>query len=284
MPILTQLNLYPIKSCAGISLRKATATAVGLMSEGIRDREWMVVDSEGNFLTQREYPAMARIIPRLKTDSLELQAPGMARLEIPLSLPDPDHAPVLNVKVWDDTLIAYDCDDPTAVWFSKAIGSPCRLARFHPHAKRVANRKWTGGAEVQTLFADGFPMLIISEASLEDLNQKLLAEARAPLPMNRFRPNLVISGVDAFEEDYAALIQLGDAQLQPVKPCPRCPIPSIDQATGVIGPDPLDILQRYRANPTIEGGIAFGMNAILLGSEDKMLEVGQEARIELAFS
>ncbi len=283
MPVLTELNLYPIKSCAGISLRKATVTAIGLMSGGIHDREWMVVDSDGNFLTQREHPAMARITPHLKTDTLLLHAPDMAPLEIPLNLPDSDDAPTLNVKVWEDTLKAYDCDETTATWFSKAIGVRCRLVRFHPHAKRVANSKWTGGSDVQTLFADGFPMLIISEASLDDLNQKLIAQVRMPLPMNRFRPNLVIAGIDAFEEDYAASIQIGDARLQPVKPCPRCPIPSVDQTTGIAGPDPLDILQHYRANPKVDGAITFGMNVILLEGEDNVLEVGQEAAIELAF-
>lgn len=283
MPTLTELNLYPIKSCAGISLRKATVTAIGLTSEHIYDREWMVVDGDGNFLTQRDHPAMARISPRLKTGKLLLQAPGMVSLEIPLKMPDPDDAPTLNVTVWDDTLKAYDCDEATATWFSTAIGVPCRLVRFHPHAKRVANREWTGGSEVQTLFADGFPMLIISEASLDDLNQKLVAQARSPLPMNRFRPNLVIAGVGAFEEDYAASIQIGDARLKPVKPCARCPIPSVDQATGIVGPDPLDILQSYRANPKVDGGIAFGMNVILLEGENNVLEVGQDVGVEFAF-
>jgi uncharacterized protein YcbX len=283
MPILTELNLYPIKSCAGISLRKATVTAIGLMSEHIHDREWMVVDSDGNFLTQREHPSMARIIPRLKNDALELQASGMARLEIPLSLPNPHNAPTLKVSVWDDTLQAYDCGEATATWFSQAIGSPCRLVRFHPYATRLANRKWTGVHRVQTLFADGFPMLIISEASLEDLNRKLVAQGRSPLPMNRFRPNFVIAGTAAFEEDLATSIQIGDTRLQPVKPCPRCPIPAIDQATGISGPDPLDILQSYRANPIVDGGITFGMNMILLEGGNTVLEVGQEVVVDLTF-
>ena len=101
--------------------------------------------------------------------------------------------------------------------------------------------------------------------------------------MNRFRPNLAIAGVEAFEEDYAAAIQIGGARLQAVKPCPRCTIPAVDQATGISGPDPLDILQRYRANPKLDGGIAFGMNVILLEGQNHLLEIGQQVEIELAF-
>jgi uncharacterized protein YcbX len=283
MPILTELNHYPIKSCAGISLREATLTAAGLMSENIYDREWMVVDADGEFLTQRECPKLALITPRIKADTLELRAPGMLRLEIPLDLPDPDDAPTLDVHIWDHTVKAYDCDDVTAAWFSNAIGVPCRLVRFHPHAKRYSNTKWTDGAEIPNMFSDGYPVLVVSEASLDDLNGKLTAQGRPALPMNRFRPNIVIAGVDAFEEDYAATISIGVAVLKPVKPCPRCAIPSVDQATGIVGADPLDILQTYRANPKVDGGITFGMNAILLEGENQIIRVGDKVSVELAF-
>jgi uncharacterized protein YcbX len=285
MPVLAELNLYPIKSCAGIALREATVTAAGLMSEQIYDREWMVVDHTGVSLTQREYPLLATVTPRIKTDTLELRAPGMMRLEIPLGLPDPDGARLLNVRVWYDGawLLAYDCDDITATWFSKLLGIPCRLVRFHPDAKRLADKHWTEGAESPILFSDGYPILVISQASLADLNEKLVAQQRAALPMNRFRPNIVIDGIGAFEEDYAALIKIGDAVLKPVKPCPRCVIPSIDQATGQIGPNPLDILQAYRANARLNGAITFGTNAMLLTGEGQLLRVGQEAEVALAF-
>jgi hypothetical protein len=283
MPTLAELNIYPVKSCAGIALREATVTPAGLMSEHIYDREWMVVDAQGNFLTQRDYPQMATIVPRIKSETLELRAPGMLTLDIPLDLPDPDDAPTVNVKVWDDTAKAYDCDDITATWFSKVLGMPCRLVRFHPHAKRIANTKWTDGLEAPTFFSDGYPILVISDASLADLNEKLQAQGRAPLPMNRFRPNVVVSGIGAFEEDYARTIRIGDAVLKPVKPCPRCPIPSIDQSTGIVGPSPLDILQTYRADPKVGGGLAFGMNAILLQGENQVLRVGQDLVVDLDF-
>jgi uncharacterized protein YcbX len=283
MILLTELNLYPVKSCAGLAVREAMVTQAGLMTQHIYDREWMVVDAQGRFLTQREFPRMALIVPRLKADTLELRAPGMLRLEVPLDLPHPDEARVIEVQVWNDTVPAYDCDETTAAWFSNFLGTPCRLVRFHAETKRAANRKWTGGVEVPMLFADGYPMLVISEASLADLNTKLARQGRPALPMNRFRPNIVIGGVEAFEEDYAASLTMGAAVLKPVKPCPRCPIPSVDQATGEIGPDPLDILRTYRANPKVDGGITFGMNAILLEGEGQVLRVGQEVQVSIQF-
>lgn len=283
MPILTELNLYPIKSCAGISLREATLTSAGLMSEHIYDREWMVVDEKGEFLTQRTHPKLALVTPRIKTDTLELRAPGMLRLEIPLGLPDPEDAKTMNVRVWEDTVQAYDCDETTAAWFSNLLGLPCRLVRFHAEAKRVASGKWTGDVEAPTLFADAFPILVISESSLADLNDKLKAQGRDALPMNRFRPNIVINGIEAFEEDFAEAFRIGEAKIKPVKPCSRCNMPSVDQSTGVPGPDPLDIMQSYRANPKLDGALTFGMNAILLEGEGQVLRVGQDIGVDLAF-
>lgn len=283
MPILTELNLYPIKSCAGIALREATLTSAGLMSEHIYDREWMVVDEKGEFLTQRTHPKLALVTPRIKADTLELRAPGMLRLEIPLGLPDPEDARTMNVRVWEDTVQAYDCDETTAAWFSNFLGTPCRLVRFHAEARRLASEKWTGGVEAPTLFADAFPMLVISEESLADLNDKLKAQGRDALPMNRFRPNIVVNGIAAYEEDFAESIRIGTAVLKPVKPCSRCNVPSVDQSTGVPGPDPLDIMQAYRANPKLDGALTFGMNAIVLEGEGQVLRVGQDVNIDLAF-
>jgi uncharacterized protein YcbX len=285
MPTLTELHIYPIKSCRGIALQEATVTTAGLMSGPVHDREWMVVNAQGESLTQREYPVMATIVPRITADALEVQAPGMPHLAVPLALPNPEHAPTLSVRVWNDEapLKAYDCDDATAAWFSRALGIACRLVRFHPHAYRGINNRWTDGIDAATLFSDGYPMLVISEASLADLNEKLLAQESAALPMNRFRPNLVIGGIEAFDEDYAAAIKIGHATLRAVKPCPRCAIPSINQASGIVGPSPLDVLQTYRTNPKVNGGVTFGMNAILLNGEDVLLRTGADVEIELAF-
>ncbi|MET3133515.1 uncharacterized protein YcbX [Oxalobacteraceae bacterium GrIS 1.11] len=283
MAILSEITLYPIKSCAGIAVPHATLTRSGLMTEHIYDREWMVVDGAGQFLSQREHPRMALITPRIKADTLELRAPGMLRLEIALGLPDPALAPTLTVQVWDDCVKAYDCDDVTATWFSKALGVACRLVRFHPDARRLASRKWTGEVEAPTLFCDGYPVLVVGAASLEDLNHKLLAAGRAALPMNRFRPNLVLAGIDAFEEEYAACFQFGATTVVPVKPCSRCPIPSVDQASGVRGPDPLDILGTYRRKAALDDAICFGMNGIVTEGGDTRVYVGQEVAVELAF-
>ena len=283
MAILSEITLYPIKSCAGMALRSATVTRAGLMTEQIYDREWMVVDENGQAMTQREHPRMALIVPKLKADTLELRAPGMLRLEIELGLPDPELAPTLQVQVWDDTVLAYDCDATTAAWFSSFLGVPCRLARFHANAHRAVSTKWTGGVEATTLFSDGYPILVAGAASLDDVNRKLAAAGRAALPMNRFRPNIVIAGVEAFEEDYAESLRIGDVLLKPVKPCPRCPMPSVDQATGEFGPDPLDVMQGYRAKEEVEGAICFGMNAIVIEGDGQRLQVGQEIEVTLAF-
>lgn len=283
MAILSELIIYPIKSCAGISVREATLTSAGLSVDAVYDREWMVIDEAGMCVTQREHPRMALISPRLKNETLELRAPGMLRLEIPLGLPGPDDERTRQVTVWDDTVLAYDCDDVTATWFTKAVGVPCRLVRFHAGATRFASAKWTGGVAAPTLFSDGYPVLLAGSASLADLNQKLVAAGREPLPMNRFRPNMVIDGIEAFEEDYADTFALGEARLKPVKPCPRCPMPSVDQATGVPGPDPLDILRTYRTKPAMDDAICFGMNSIVTEGDGQRVYVGQPVTMTLAF-
>ena len=283
MPYLSQLILYPIKSCAGIGLSSATLTGAGLMHDHIYDREWMVVDDDGNFLTQREHPGMALIVPRLKSETMELRAPGMLRLDITLDLPDPADAPTRTVSLWGHTLRAYDGDDVTRAWFSQYLGVHCQLVRFHPEARRLVNPARTGGKEVVTLFSDGYPLLVAGQASLDELNGRLQARGRDALPMDRFRPNLVIADAHAHDEDHAASLQVGDATIRPVKPCPRCPIPSIDQQTGLPGPDPLDILRTYRDGVGGIDGIAFGMNCIVTQGEGETLRLGQQVTMELAF-
>jgi uncharacterized protein YcbX len=154
---------------------------------------------------------------------------------------------------------------------------------FPDSARRLTSTRWTGGVAAPTRFADGYPVLLIGAASLDDLNARLAAAGRPALPMNRFRPNLVIDGLAPFEEDYVEQFALGAAVLKPVKPCPRCPIPSVDQATGVPGPDPLDILQAYRRKPQLDGAVCFGMNCIVTAGEGVQLTVGQDVQETLAF-
>jgi uncharacterized protein YcbX len=281
MAIVSELVLYPIKSCAGVALAEASLTVAGLAASGVHDREWMVVSDDGQFLTQREYPRMALINPRVAGDSLLVTAPGMAALR--LSLAHDAAAPTRHVTIWDDLLPAADCGDAAAAWFAQALGAACRLVRFGPGVSRPTSTKWTGGVPAQARFADGYPLLLIGAASLADLNARLAAAGRAALPMNRFRPNIVVDGLEPFEEDYVAAFSAAGVDIAPVKPCARCPIPAIDQATGMPGLDPLDMLQAYRAKPQMNGAVCMGMNCIVTRGAGAVLRVGQQLDVTLSF-
>ena len=281
MPHLSEIAIYPIKSCAGLSVRAATLTASGLMVDGVHDREWMVIDPNGQFLSQREHPRMARIVPRIVPGKLILSAPGLPEHQIALGR-DGTLALARQVQVWDDQCPALDQGDACASWFEQAIGVPCRLVRFDHAGRRVASAAWTGGIDAPLLFADGFPLLIIGAASLRDLNTRLCAAGRAALPMDRFRPNLVIDGMHAYEEDFVEQFGFGAAQVRPVKPCARCTIPAVDQARGELGPSPLDIMQSYRANARLDGALCFGMNALIAAGMPVTLVTGQSVELVLA--
>jgi len=281
MPTLTGLTIYPLKSCAGVPVQEAVLGDAGLSHGGVADREWMLVDGAGQFLTQREHPRMALIQPVLMEAALMLSAPGQLPFAVPLEH-DPQ-APTRMVGIWDDQVEAADCGDAAAHWCAQALGAPCRLVRFGVVARRVTSGKWTGGQGVPTRFSDGYPILVIGAASLDEINHHMAAAGRAALPMDRFRPNVVIDGLDAFEEDYVAHFNLGPASLQPVKPCPRCPIPSIDQRTGERGPDPLDVLQAFRRKKLLDDAVCVGMNCVVSAGVGTMLRVGQEVDAHWAF-
>jgi uncharacterized protein YcbX len=264
-----------------LAVEHATLTTAGLVHQGVGDREWMVVDPSGQFLTQREFSRMARIVPQVRDGLVSVTFPDMAAL--PLERRHLPEDQTRLVAVWDDHVIATDCGDVAAAWFTQVIGTPCRLVRFRENVVRSTSTRWTGGVAAATRFADGYPLLVIGDASLADLNARLGAAGRDAVPMNRFRANLVIDGIDAFEEDYTATFSVGGAVIAPVKPCSRCPIPSIDQATGVPGPDLLDILGTYRANARMDGAICFGMNCIVTAGDGAALCVGQALEAALAF-
>ena len=274
---ITGLFVYPVKSCAGVAVQEAILLDTGLEF----DRAWMVVDGKGEFLTQRELPRMALIQPQIKHDDMVLRAPGMLALHVKL---DEVEAPV-RVTLWGDDVAAFDMGKVAAQWFTDFLGTTARLVRFDPDHKRLSDKAWTGEAEALNQFSDGFPVLAISEASLAHLNSKLVAAGQASIGMSRFRPNLVLGnapGSDALaphDEDRLEVLHIateqGTAQLKPVKPCPRCPIPNIDPATASSSPEVGNMLQSYRQDARVNGALTFGMNAIVLTDTDHMLKVGQ---------
>lgn len=167
---IARLFIYPVKSCAGIEVQEAVLTETGLDL----DRAWMVVDAQGHFLTQRTLPRMALIRPQLKSSEMVLRAPGMLALHVALDVVE---GPA-TVTVWDDTVPAWDMGALAAQWFSDFLGQPCRLVRFDPDHRRLSSKKWTGDLDAHTQFADGFAVLVTSEASIDDLNERLVARAR----------------------------------------------------------------------------------------------------------
>ncbi len=282
MPTLAELRLYPIKSCAGISLASAKLSQYGLHSEGIYDRSWMLVDHTGNMLSERTVPQMARIKPSIRDGEVFVRAAGLSLPE--LHLPRQLTGAAIEVLVWEESLGALKQDQEINAWFSAALGETCYLVRMSPSTTRLTHPAWSGEQAAAFYFADGFPYLISNLQSLAELNSRLQQAERAALSMDRFRANLVLDALPAYEEDYLAQIHFANgASLRLVKPCSRCNMPSIDQETGHIGPDPLDIMQSYRSKAIVDGGICFGMNALLAAGEGLTLSVGMQVEAELAF-
>ncbi|MBT2321360.1 MOSC N-terminal beta barrel domain-containing protein [Variovorax paradoxus] len=281
---IARLFVYPIKSCAGVELPEALLTETGLEF----DRAWMVVDEKGEFVTQRELPRMALIRPQMKYSEMVLRAPGMLALHIAF---DRVEKPV-HVRVWKDEVPAYDMGDIAAQWFSDFLSQPgrpqtLRLVRFDPEYQRLSSLKWTDGVEAPNQFADGYPLLVASEGSLAELNARLAAAGHDAVGIERFRPNLVLAGIEAHDEDRVDMLHIatgeGEALLRPVKPCSRCPIPDIDPATAESSPEVGDMLRTYRADPRVDGAITFGMNAIVLKGVEHMLKRGQPVGANLRF-
>lgn len=276
---IARLFVYPVKSCAGVELREALLTDTGFDL----DRAWMVVDAQGSFVTQRQLPRMALIRPQIKASEVVLRAPGMLALHLSI---DTVEEP-MQVRLWDDEVPAFDMGAVAAQWFTDFLGQPLRLVRFDPEFRRVSNQKWTGGAEAFNQFSDGYPLLVVSQESLDLLNAKLAAGGHAAVGMERFRPNIVLAGVQAHDEDRVDVLRVateeGVVQLRPVKPCPRCPIPNIDPATAQVDPIVTDTLQGYRRNELVGGAIAFGMNAIVVDGFEQTLRIGQAVEADFKF-
>ena len=275
--VIAQLFIYPVKSCAGVALGEALLTETGLDL----DRAWMVVDETGEFLTQRELPRMALVQPQVRAHDIVLRAPGMLALHLAI---DQVEAAV-RVKVWGQEVAAYDMGAIAAQWFSDFLGVKARLVRFDPEHQRASSLSWTDGVQALNQFSDGYPMLITSEASLAGLNAKLLAAGQPAVSMSRFRPNIVLGdapgqeAMAAHDEDRLAHVDIATAhsrvRLQPVKPCPRCPIVNIDPLSASSSPAVNDMLQTYRQDRRLDGALSFGMNSITLDGFDQVLTVGQ---------
>ena len=272
---LAAVYVHPVKSCAGIAADEALLIETGLEF----DRAWMVVQPDGTMLTQRDVPRMALVRPTLRHHDVVLRAPGMLALHLAL---DRVEAPT-RVRVWNDEVAAFDMGDLAAQWFTDFLGRPLRLARFDPEQKRLSSAKWTGPLEAENAFADGFALLVAGTASLADLNTRLAQ----PVGMERFRPNLVLDGLSAFDEDSIDELAIdtddGPVRLKLVKPCARCPIPDVDPATAETGHAVRDALQQFRADARVDGAITFGMNAVILEGIERTLRPGQRVRASFRF-
>ena len=282
---IDQLWVFPIKSCAGVSLTQATLTETGLAW----DRAWMVVDAKGQMVTQRECPRMVLVHPELSRTALLVRSPGMPVLSVPLQAT----GDTTQVQVWNDQVPAFDMGDEAATWFTRLLMSveaahqlagPLRLVRFDTRHVRPSSAKWTQGHETANQFSDGFPVLLASTASLNELNDRLINQGHARADMRRFRANVVLRGASqdslmAHDEDRVGMVTVhtheGEVQLLPVKPCPRCPIPNIDPDTAVSQPVVSEALQVYRQDARVNGAITFGMNAIPVTGVGRELRVGQ---------
>lgn len=240
---LKEISIYPIKSLRGNAVTEALVEKRGLR----HDRRWMITDREGMFLTQREFPRMALIGVDVGEEQVVLRAPGIAELTIPHQ---PADGPRRPVTVWNSTVEAAEYPDDVNQWLSEAVGGECVLFAMPAEAERHVNPLFDRGEDLVS-FADGYPLLLIGEGSLAELNRRIAANGGngsvSPLEMRRFRPNLVVAGSEPFEEDTWARIRVGEAIFRVVRPCARCAITTVDPDRGEFdGKEPLKTLATFR--------------------------------------
>lgn len=249
---IADIFVYPIKSLGGFSVKEWPVLGEGLA----HDRQWMLVDESGNFLTQRNLPEMALLKIRafgFDANSFEVYSSKTLRqITIPIYL---NQKSAKKVQVWDDVVNAFYYPEEVNNWFSNELGFPCFLVKKDEDYIRQVDRKYAA-ENTSTGFSDGYPILVVSEASLDDLNKRL----EQSVPMNRFRPNIVLKGTTAFHEDVSIGLKMSEVELNLVKPCARCVVTTINQDTAQKSPEPLRTLSTYRA---IENKILFGMNALV---------------------
>jgi hypothetical protein len=277
---IAALHLYPVKSAAGLTVPATVLAPTGFA----HDRQWMLVDDQHAFVTQREHARLALLRPCLADDgALTLTAPDRA----PLVLPATATGERLRVRVWDDVVAAHAVSADADRWCSDFVGAPVRLVQFAAGQRRLSSARWCGDVEAENAFSDGYPILVVSTASLAELNRRLAARGHAPVTLARFRPNLVLDGLDAHGEDGLDELHLdtpdGPVRLRLVKPCPRCPIPNIDPDTATAGHEPGDTLAGYRSDARVGGAITFGMNAVIVEGVGHRLAVGQAGRGTVRF-
>ncbi|QHT71881.1 MOSC domain-containing protein [Rhodocytophaga rosea] len=261
--VLSEINIYPIKSLGGISLSSARIEERGLQF----DRRWMLVDAQKQFMTQRKIHKMALIKASLHDSHLQVDMMGKSALHIPF-LPQTDET--ATVTIWDDTCQGVIVSQEANEWFSDALQMPCKLVYMPDNSIREVDHRYAKNNEIVS-FADAYPFLLIGQASLDDLNQRL-PEA---VPMNRFRPNLVVTTDIPFAEDRWKSIRVGDTIFHLAKPCARCVLTTIDQQTGNAGKEPLKTLSGYR---TINNKVLFGQN-LLWGRQGNQIQLGDKVEI-----
>lgn len=263
MITISSLIYYPIKACRGFEVESANVERTGLQY----DRLMMVTTPEGKFLTQREHPRLALVAPKRDHETLELSAPNYDSLRLGIQT---SGTPTL-VDVWKSKGVhAIDQGEDAAQWFSDWLGTDVRLVHIADGYKRLVNEQWAVHEDDHTGFSDGYPILLTSEEGLVDLNSRL----ESPVPMNRFRPNIVVKGCGPFEEDTWNQIGAGDVTLAVVKPCARCEVTTIDKETLEQSKEPLKTLGKFRKQQL---GAIFGQNVIPLN--DGVLQVGMTVEV-----
>ena len=248
---LQEIHIYPIKSLGGIRLKEAKVEIRGLQW----DRRWMLVDNNGLFMSQRTFHQMALLQVGIESHGLKVSHKKHPKLNhyIPF---EPKTDELIPVTIWEDTVIGQVVSPISNRWFSQVLGAPCQLVFMPQNTERHIQEKYQVNNE-SVSFADAMPFLLIGQKSLDDLNQKL----SSPLPMNRFRPNFVVSGGKAFQEDQWDRVKIGECIFKVTKPCARCVLTTVDQATGIKGKEPLRTLASYR---TKDKKVLFGQNMIAL--------------------
>ncbi len=271
--VITQIFIYPVKSCAALCVERTQVKATGLAY----DRDWMIVDQDGLFLTQRQVPHLCWVSPTIDDHALTLDAPGVGSLRVPL---DAEGDP-RQVKVWRDTIEAIDMGREAQQWLDEYLQIPGKqfsLVRYSDRVVRTSDLAWTQGTPYPNHFSDGFAINVLSQRAMVELNERLAEQGHDPVDVLRFRPNLVLEGLDPHEEDHLEVMRIdttaGEIDIALVKPCPRCPIPNIDPQTAISSPEVSNVLSRYRTVAKMDGAVCFGMNGVVKAGAGQTIHVG----------